>query len=100
MKIADRAIATLIQAQGLSDLYQLYVIAQRDGIDYNVACIPQSFTERLDAPFDQTYMRNLFAVGRDTMLNGTAWSGVPPGFNAIPVPSALPAARRGRTGAS
>ncbi len=50
-------------AQGLSDLYQLYVIAQRDGIDYNVACIPQSFTERLDAPFDQTYMRNLFAVG-------------------------------------
>jgi predicted acylesterase/phospholipase RssA len=85
MKIADRAIATLIQAQGLSDLYQLYVIAQRDGIDYNVAYIPQSFSERLSGPFDQAYMRSLYSVGRDTMLSGSAWSSAPPGFNATPV---------------
>ena len=100
MKIADRAIATLIQAQGLSDLYQLYVIAQRDGIDYNVAVIPPSFTERLNGPFDQAYMRSLFAVGRDTMLSGSVWTGVPPGFNAIPVHSMSPANRRGGTGPS
>ncbi len=85
MKIADRAIATLIQAQGLSDLYQLYVIAQRDGIDYNVAYIPQSFSERLSGPFDQAYMRSLYSVGRDTMLSGGAWFSAPPGFNATPV---------------
>jgi len=85
MKIADRAIATLIQAQGLSDLYQLYVIAQRDGIDYNVAYIPQSFSERLSGPFDQAYMRSLYSVGRDTMLSGSAWFSAPPGFNATPV---------------
>jgi len=94
MKIADRAIATLIQAQGLSDLYQLYVIARRDGIDYNVAVIPPSFTERLNGPFDQAYMRSLFAVGRDTMLSGSAWSGVPPGFNAIPVQKLSAGVRR------
>jgi predicted acylesterase/phospholipase RssA len=85
MKIADRAIATLIQAQGLSDLYQLYVIAQRDGIDYNVAYIPQSFSEKLSGPFDQSYMRSLYSVGRDTMLSGSAWFSAPPGFNATPV---------------
>lgn len=85
MKIADRAIATLIQAQGLSDLYQLYVIAQRDGIDYNVAYIPQSFSERLSGPFDQAYMRSLYSVGRDTMLSGSTWFSAPPGFNATPV---------------
>lgn len=85
MKIADRAIATLIQAQGLSDLYQLYVIAQRDGIDYNVAYIPQSFSERLNGPFDQAYMRSLYSVGRDTMLSGSPWFSAPPGFNATPV---------------
>ena len=94
MKIADRAIATLIQSQGLSDLYQLYVIARRDGIDYNVACIPQSFTERLAGPFDQAYMRSLYAVGRDTMLGGAAWSDVPPGFNATPVSRISVTARR------
>jgi hypothetical protein len=85
MKIADRAIATLIQAQGLSDLYQLYVIARRDGIEYNVAYIPQSFSEKLSGPFDQAYMRSLYSVGRDTMLSGSAWFSVPPGFNATPV---------------
>ena len=85
MKIADRAIATLIQSQGLSDLYTLYVIARRDGIDYNVAYIPGSFTDRLDAPFDQGYMRRLYAVGREAMLKGSPWLGVPPGLNATPV---------------
>ncbi len=94
MKIADRAIATLIQSQGLSDLYQLYVIAQRDGIEYNVAWIPQSFTDRLADPFDQVYMRRLYAFGRETMLNGAAWSSLPPGFNATPVYKLSVGARR------
>ena len=85
MKIADRAISTLIQSQGLSDLYTLYVIAQRDGIDYNVAYIPASFTDRLSAPFDQAYMRKLYEVGRAEMLNGSPWFSAPPGFNATPV---------------
>jgi len=83
--IADRAVATLIQSQGLSDLYQLYVIARRDGIDYNVAYIPESFTDKLGEPFDQAYMRRLYAVGRDEMLKGSPWIGVPPGFNPTPI---------------
>lgn len=98
MKIADRAISTLIQSQGLSDLYQLYVIAHRDGIAYNVACIPESFTDRLNGPFEQAYMRRLYAVGRDAMLNGSPWSSVPPGFNPTPVHQVAlaPGARGGR----
>ncbi len=83
--IADRAVATLIQSQGLSDLYQLYVIAQRDRIDYNVAYIPESFTDKLKEPFDQAYMRRLYGVGRDEMLNGSPWQNVPPGFNPTPI---------------
>ncbi|MDP1748620.1 MAG: patatin-like phospholipase family protein [Reyranella sp.] len=83
--IADRAVATLIQSQGLSDLYQLYVIARRDGIDYNVAYIPESFTDKIKEPFDQAYMRRLYAVGREAMLNGLPWQNVPPGFNPTPI---------------
>ena len=83
--IADRAVATLIQSQGLSDLYQLYVIARRDGIDYNVACIPERFTDRPAEPFDQAYMRKLSTVGREEMLNGSPWSTAPPGFNPTPI---------------
>ena len=83
--IAERAISTLIQSQGLSDLYQLYVIARRDNIEYNVACIPESFTDKIKEPFDQAYMRRLYAVGRDSMLNGPPWQHVPPGFNPTPI---------------
>lgn len=85
MEIADRAVATLIQSQGLSDLYQLYVIARRDNIDYNVTSIPESFTDKLKEPFDQAYMRKLYAVGREAMLTGSPWRNVPPGFNPTPI---------------
>lgn len=85
LRIAGRAVATLISTQGIGDLYQLYVLAQRDGIDYNVAVIPANFTERPREPFDQAYMRNLYAVGREVMLSGAAWSKYPPGFDPVPI---------------
>jgi hypothetical protein len=82
LKIAGRAISALIQTQGIGDLYQLYVIAQRDGIDYNVCCIPSSFVDIVDELFDQQYMRKLYEVGRTLIREGEAWSNLPPGYNA------------------
>jgi hypothetical protein len=75
----------LINTQGISDLYQLDVLCQRDNIDYNVTAIPASFNEKLQEPFDQTYMIKLYEVGRQAMLNGTAWAKVPPGYNPTPL---------------
>lgn len=44
--IAGRAISSLIQTQGIGDLYKIYLTAQRDGIDFNLAYVPTDF----DAP--------------------------------------------------
>ena len=85
LKIAGRAVATLISSQGIGDLYQLYVVAQRDGIDYNVSCIPASFTEKEREPFDTAYMNKLYKVGRRAIESGTAWSKYPPGYNPAPL---------------
>ena len=85
MKIAGRAVATLISTQGIGDLYQLYVIAQRDHIDYNVSCIPESFTDKLREPFDTDYMNKLYRIGRAAIEGGTAWSKYPPGYNPTPL---------------
>lgn len=85
LKIVGRAVSTLISTQGIGDLYQLYVLAERDGIDYNVAFIPASFSDKLREPFDREYMRQLYAVGREMMLNGTAWSKYPPGYDPVPI---------------
>jgi predicted acylesterase/phospholipase RssA len=85
LSIAGRAISTLISAQGVGDLYQLFVLARRDGIDYNVTWIPESFSERPSEPFERGYMNRLFQVGRMAIASGSAWSKYPPGFNPVPL---------------
>ena len=54
--IAGRSISTLIKTQGISDLYRIYLCTQRDSIDYNLANIPDDFTETGEGEFDQEYM--------------------------------------------
>jgi predicted acylesterase/phospholipase RssA len=85
LKIAGRAISTLISTQGIGDLYQLYMIAQRDHIDYNVTYIPTSFSEKLRKSFDRQYMNKLYQAGRETMKAGHAWSKYPPGYDPTPL---------------
>jgi hypothetical protein len=87
LRIAGRAISALISSQGIGDLFQLYVLAQRDGIAYNATWIPESFSERPSEPFEQGYMNRLFQVGRAAIAGGTAWSRYPPGFNPTPLNS-------------
>jgi predicted acylesterase/phospholipase RssA len=84
LKIAGRAVSTLISTQGIGDLYQLYMICQRDRIDYNVTYIPETFSEKITQPFDRGYMNRLYQVGRSEMLAGMAWSKYPPGYNPAP----------------
>jgi predicted acylesterase/phospholipase RssA len=83
-KIAARSVSALIQSQGTGDLYQLYLLAQRDHIDFNVSYIPISFTERIDDPFNRIYMRNLYAFGQNLALNGKPWHKLPPGYDPTP----------------
>ena len=61
--IMSRAITSLIQTQGVGDLYRIYLGTQRDGVDFNLAYIPETFTTQLNEPFETAYMRELFAVG-------------------------------------
>jgi hypothetical protein len=79
LSIAERSVHTLIRSQGNSDLYQIYHIARRDGIDYNLAYIPSSFGERAKGLFDQTYIHNLFDLGYRLGNAGYPWSKTPPG---------------------
>lgn len=43
LTIAGRAISSLIQTQGVGDLYRIYLESKRDGVDFNLAYIPSSF---------------------------------------------------------
>jgi len=80
--IASRAIDSMIQTQGVGDLYRIYATSQRDDIEFNLAFIPSSFTRELKEPFETAYMNDLFKVGFDMAVEGYPWAKAPPGFDA------------------
>ena len=79
-RIAIRSVGTLVRAQGMGDLYRIYLRAQRDGIDYNLAYIPKDFTMKSKELFDPEYMSRLFDLGYRMALDGYSWQKGPPGI--------------------
>ena len=81
INIAGRAIQSLIHTQGLGDLYRIYVTAQREALDFNLAYIGPEFTfDNKTAEFDTLYMRALFDYGETLGRQGYPWKKSPPGL--------------------
>jgi predicted acylesterase/phospholipase RssA len=80
LPIAGRAISSLMKTQGIGDLYRIFVTANRDGLDYNLAYIPPTFTVPHTKDFDPAYMRPLFATGEEMAAKGYPWKKYPPGY--------------------
>jgi len=103
LPIAMRAIGSLITTQGVGSLYRIYMVSQRDDVDYNLAFVPATFDLVKKEDFDNDYMRALYAVGLQMGKEGYPWAKVPPGYVA-PKESAvqkiseqkLPRAKAGR----
>jgi predicted acylesterase/phospholipase RssA len=79
-EIAGRSLGTLIRNQGIGDLYRIYLAAQRDGIDYNLAFIPEDFKMESKEQFDPEYMSRLFDLGFRMAQGGYPWKKAPVGF--------------------
>lgn len=84
--IAGRAISSLIQTQGIGDLDQLYVLAQKDGLDFNLAYIGADFNAEHQEDFDTAYMRALFDYGYQLGRKGYPWRKAPPNLTAAGSP--------------
>jgi predicted acylesterase/phospholipase RssA len=80
--IAKRAISSLIQTQSAGDLYRIYLEAERDDLDFNLAHIPASFRMPHTEQFSTEYMRALFDVGYALAADGYPWEKTPPGYAA------------------
>jgi len=84
LSITTRSISTLIKNQGIGDLYRIYSITKRDGIDFNLASIPSDFSEARSEPFDPRYMNALFDRGYDLASHNYSWVKSPPGLELTP----------------
>jgi hypothetical protein len=82
--IGTRAISSLTKYQGVGDLYRIYVLAQRDGIDYNLAYIPAAFHPKRESEFDTKYMNQEFDLAYNLARSGYKWHKYPPGFEPAP----------------
>ena len=80
LAIAGRAVSSLIHTQGIGNLYQIAAQVQRDGAHFRLAYIPDSFGRKLNEPFDQKYMNELFLVGYKLGAAGYPWATRPPGL--------------------
>ena len=78
LPIAAQAISTLIQYQGIGDLYRIYSVTQRDGIDFNLAYIPPTFETPHRTEFDTVYMRALYDLAYSMAEKGYTWTKKPP----------------------
>jgi hypothetical protein len=78
LSIAGRAVSSMIKSQGVGDLYELYVFAKRNGIDYNLAYIPADFLDTSTQAFDPLYMTKLYDLGYQMAANGYPWKKTPP----------------------
>lgn len=83
--IARRAVSTLIKTQGIGDLVRIYLACLRDGLDYRLAYIPNSFVDVSSEPFDPAQMNALFDLGFDMAKGGFPWRTAPIGFAGAPV---------------
>lgn len=79
--IALRSMDSLMGSAVLGDAYRIYLATQRDGINYNLAYIPESFNEESSEPFDKEYMTKLFNLGKQMAIDGYQWKTIPPGYD-------------------
>jgi hypothetical protein len=80
LSIVQRAISSLIQTQGVGDLYRIYHTTQLDGVGFNLAFIGPDFKFPHKMDFDTAYMQALFEYGYQQGLGGKEWQKFPPGY--------------------
>ncbi len=61
--IAQSSLAAINKSHAAGDLFRLYLLATREGADFNLALIPSTFSVRPNRPFDPGYMAALFEAG-------------------------------------
>jgi hypothetical protein len=71
--IMSRTVSSLIRTQGIGDMSTIYFLAQRDGVAFHLAHVPDDFKAESKETFDREYMRALFALGFERASKGYPW---------------------------
>ncbi len=78
--IAGKAMTGLTSSQAIGDLYRIYTITQRDGIDYNLGSVPADYVSQAKEPFDPDDLKRLYDLGYKMAISGYPWEKYPSHF--------------------
>jgi hypothetical protein len=81
LPIAERSLHGLLGAQVVGDLYRIYTITQRDGIEFNLAHIAEDYDIDAKESFDREAMNRLYQLGYEWARGGYPWQHLPPGMH-------------------
>lgn len=76
--IASRTTLGLLQNKTNADIEQIYYLSQRDGINFHMIEIPDSFKADKAIEFDSGYINELLKLGIEVGQQGIFWHKVPP----------------------
>jgi predicted acylesterase/phospholipase RssA len=79
ISIASATIRNQFKLSTTTSLYRIYVLANKYGIDFNLATIPPDFEIQLDTTvFDLEKMQQLYDLGYGLARDGYEWMKAPP----------------------
>jgi predicted acylesterase/phospholipase RssA len=81
LSIAEKAVSTMINYNGVGDLYRIYLETQRAQAAFNLAYISEDFHAPHPYEFDPVYMRALYDYAFAKAAKGYPWRHAPPGFD-------------------
>ena len=90
LPIANRSVSDILFTQGIGDLYRIYTIATRDGIDFKLASVPDDYESKAKESFDPVEMSRMFEMAFSLAKGGYPWRSLPPGLRekTMPTPTA------------
>ena len=80
LSIAGKAVSTLINYNGVGDLYRMYLVTQRAKAAFNLAYIGDDFRAAHKEDFDPTYMRALYRHAYEIAAARLSLEHAPPGL--------------------
>jgi len=75
--ITERSLDTVINTQGMGDIFRLHYLTEKRGGDFYFAHIPNNFKPNAKEMFDPVEMRRLFDRGYEDARNGYPWKKEP-----------------------
>jgi hypothetical protein len=73
MDITERTVVTLIKASAINDLWRIYKISKKEGIDFYYTSIPEDFEFTATEPFDRLEMIDLYYLGYKIGSSNNNW---------------------------